>query len=467
MADFSLLSKFPQITSADIHSDLAWSQIRDIGKESSRLGKIELLKEGDYPFFKWVLKQVFDNTIVFGLKIKREEREALEAKCTEGEFTIQEVSFLTLLASGKYTRAEAMTRLEELAEHLSVDSMRFMIAIINKNIDAGINSSTINKVFKGLIPTYPYMRCSLPTQVNFDELTWEVGVYAQEKADGMFNNINVSKAGEVTILSRQGTMIPTDKLGEGFKHLTTALSSGYQYHGEMLIRDPKGKICPREIGNGIINSVCKGGDIPEGYTVFWQLWDMIPLYAAVAKGKYTEPYSFRFEKLLEELKGYASVVPITTSVVYSLAEAKAFYRKMLAEGKEGAVLKNSTAIWRDGTSKEQVKMKLVLDCDLIVKGFEEGQGKFEHNLGSLICESKDGQLVTNISGFGDELRREIWEHREEYLDKIVTVKFNDVMIKEGQPAALFLPRFVEFREDKEEADDLHRILATQRQAIGG
>ena len=467
MADYRMFAKLSQLSSADIHSDLAWNQIQDIGKEPSRNGKIDLLKEGDYPFFKWVLKQVFDNTIVFGLKVKRAERALLESKCTEGELTTEEVSFLTLLASGKYTRGEALTRLEELADHLSVDSMRFMIAIINKNIDAGINSSTINKVFKGLIPTYPYMRCSLPTQVNYNELSWEVGVYAQEKADGMFNNINVSKAGEVTILSRQGTIIPTDKLGDSFKYLANALPEGYQVHGEMLIKDPEGKICPREIGNGIINSVCKGGDIPEGYKVFWQVWDMIPLYAATAKGKYTEPYSFRFEKLCNELQGYAPVIPITTRVVYSLAEAKAFYHEMLSAGKEGAVLKSATAIWKDGTSKEQIKMKLALDCDLIIKGFEEGQGKFEHNLGSLICESSDGKLVTNISGFGDELRKEIWMHQENYLDTIVTVKFNDVMVKDGQPAALFLPRFVEFREDKTEADDLNRILDTQRQAIGG
>ena len=147
-------------------------------------------------------------------------------------------------------------------------------------------------------------------------------------------------------------------------------------------------------------------------------------------------------------------------------EAKSFYRFQLLQGHEGAVLKAATAIWKDGTSKEQIKMKMALDCDLVVKGFLEGEGKFEGNLGALMCESSDGWLKTNISGFNDAMRREIWGHKDDYLGKIVTVRFNDVMVKEGQPAALFLPRFIEFREDKSDADDLNRILATQKQAIG-
>ena len=54
------------------------------------------------------------------------------------------------------------------------------------------------------------MRCSLPTQVNLKDLEWSVGVFAQEKADGMFVNINVFPDG-VKLLSRQGTEIPIEK----------------------------------------------------------------------------------------------------------------------------------------------------------------------------------------------------------------------------------------------------------------
>lgn len=456
--DFSKLDQTP----------IVWQTIQKIAAEPSRNGKIAILEQNDTLLFRWVLQQVFDTTIVFGVKIKKAEWEpCLKNGGTRG-FTQEEIHFLVMLANGRYTRREAVIQVETFSRYLDPDSLKLLVAIINKDIAAGINASTINKVFKGLIPTYPYMRCSLPTQVPFDELPWDAGVYAQEKADGMFNNINVADTGEVEILSRQGTAIPTEKLGESFQLLKDTLDPGYQYHGEMLIVEKEdGEIQPREIGNGIVNSICKGGELPAKYAVFWQLWDMIPIHSAVSKGKYTEPYAHRFEKLMKVLHGgNKAVLPITTQVVHSLNEAKSFYRFQLLQGHEGAVLKAATAIWKDGTSKEQIKMKMALDCDLVVKGFLEGEGKFEGNLGALMCESSDGWLKTNISGFNDAMRREIWDHKDDYLGKIVTVRFNDVMVKEGQPAALFLPRFIEFREDKSDADDLNRILATQKQAIG-
>lgn len=454
-------------------SPLVWKQIQEIAAEPARNKKLQLLENTDYSFFKWMLTMVFDNTIVFGVKVRKSELtpmlEVVKANKSPRPFEPTEIEFLNSLKDRLITRKQALSRLEELSKELDEDSFQLLVCIINKDISAGINAATVNKIYRGLIPTYPYMRCSLPAQVAFDDLTWEAGVYAQEKADGMFNNINVPKNGEIEILSRQGTIIPTDKLGESFDSLKEILDEGYQYHGEMLIGDKKlGEILPREIGNGIINSICKGGELPNEYGIVWQLWDMVPLFAVTPKGKYTEPYMNRFERLKECIgKSNSAVWLIDTRVVHSIEEAKAFYHYQLNLGHEGAVLKNATAIWRDGTSKEQVKMKMVLDCDLVVTGFEEGEGRLEGTLGSLVCESSDGLLKTNISGLNDKMRNEIWNNRGAYTGMVVTVRFNDVMVKKGQPAALFLPRFVEFRMDKTQADDLNRILDTQRQAIGG
>ena len=454
-------------------SPLVWRKIQEIANEPSRNKKLDLLENTDFSFFKWVLKQVFDNTIVFGVKVKKAEwlpmLETAKRNDRGRPFEPSEVEFFVLLANGCYTRKEVIEHLDDLSKVLDADSFQLVVSIVNKDISAGINAASVNKIYKGLIPTYPYMRCSLPTQVAFDDLTWEVGVYAQEKADGMFNNINITQAGEVEILSRQGTVIPTDKLGESFQLLKDTLDAGYQYHGEMLlIKKDTGDTLPREIGNGVINSICKGGELPEEYWVYWQLWDMVPLYSIAPKGKYTEPYSRRYERLCQAVNGgNKAVMVIHTEVVHSLEAAQAFYRKELLMNHEGAVLKNATAIWRDGTSKEQVKMKMILDCDLIVTGYMEGDGRLEGTLGALVCESSDGKLKTCVSGFTDKMRNDIWAHQDDFLGSIVTVRFNDVMVKEGQPAALFLPRFVEFRMDKTEADDLNRIIDTQRQAIGG
>ena len=109
---------------------------------------------------------------------------------------------------------------------------------------------------------------------------------------------------------------------------------------------------------------------------FYSAFGMPYLYIRiVSKGKYLEPYANRFKTLSEHIRKNVLLSsqnghPITcievieTQIVYSMDKAQAFYRNMIASGKEGAVLKNPTAVWRDGTSKEQVKLKLVCDCDL-------------------------------------------------------------------------------------------------------
>lgn len=462
-------------TSAEV-----WDAIEEIAHEPSRNNKISLLQkwhDKGNTLFMWTLKMVFDNTVNFGIVVKKHELSDIEPWGTPKPFDTPISRFLTGLAAGSYTRNEALSRFRNLALNLDEKSLKLFTAIVNKDIGAGINASTINKVFKGLIPSFPYMRCSIPTYYDLQTMEWRTGVYVQEKADGMFVNINVNPCG-VQLLSRQGTVIPLDKLGEVAENLQRVLPVGYQVHGEMLVRDPDGKIAAREIGNGVLNSICKGGNLPEGWRPMFRVWDAIPLTAVEPKGKYTEPYKNRFE----ELKNYIlkaifrwnqediridCIETIETKVCFNKAQAMAFYRNMLMSGKEGVVLKNPTAIWKDGTSKEQIKMKLVCDCDLKVVGFDEGEGKYSGNLGSVVCESSDGMLRTNVSGFNDKTRSEIWKHREDYLGKIITVKFNDVMIKEGQKASLFLPRFVEFRDDKSESDTLEQILNSRNKAISG
>lgn len=472
---------YPVVGSDLSTSGEIWRTLVDIGRTNSRTEKIAILKaqfEKGNTLFKWVLKVVFDNTINFGIVLKGEEWFEFVNTRSNASFTPETIQFLVDLAEGLYTRKEALYKFRKLAANLGYDSLRLLVAIINKNIEAGINASTINLVWRGLIPTFPYMRCSLPTRVDLELLEWDVGVYAQEKADGMFANINVG-FDCVTILSRQGTEIPIDKLGDEIKWLSEVLPKGYQVHGEMLCRDPEGRIVPREIGNGVINSCTKGGSIPEGWSILFRVWDAIPLTAVEPKGKYTEPYSARFQSLKNYMKkaifriheeqqiNVTIVEPIETKIVHSIKEAKAFYRYMIGMGKEGAILKNPTAIWRDGVSKEQVKLKIECDCDLKVIGFIKGEGKYKDTLGSLICESADKSLRTNVSGFSDSLRKKIWECRTEYLGMVATVKFNDVMQKEGEVASLFLPRFVEFREDKVEADSFKRILEIRNTAIMG
>lgn len=390
---------------------------------------------------------------------------------------------------------DGIDKFSRLYYSLVDDDSRYLAkCIFEKDLHCGLGAKTINKVFDKLIPIVPYMRCSLPKQVPLETLPWKEGVISQEKADGMFVNINYSDDG-LTLCSRQGTQFNLDNLFgkhpyEYGRLLSRLVPKGNQTHGEMLVlkyEDEAFKVLPREEGNGLLNSVLQGSEMPEEHFVRFVLWDTIPLENAETATEYKELYVNRFrglvrnyydnlkdlaltnlssdEEFLFSIVGIVKIIP--TKVVYSFEEAQQHYREMLSKGKEGTVLKTKRGVWKNTTSKDQVKLKLVVDCDLEVVDLEPGKGKFASTFGSMKCKTSDGLLEVSISGFDDVTRQIFFDNKKDIIGKIVTVRFNNVMKpkEDGEKASLFLPRYVELRDDKDTADTLQQVIDAQSSAI--
>ena len=69
----------------------------------------------------------------------------------------------------------------------------------------------------------------------------------------------------------------------------------------------------------------------------------------------------------------------------------------------------------------------------------------------MICESRDGSLTVSVgSGLTDANRKDFMT--ENLVDKIVAVKYNSRITNSAGEESLFLPIFLELREDKTEAD---------------
>jgi hypothetical protein len=148
---------------------------------------------------------------------------------------------------------------------------------------------------------------------------------------------------------------------------------------------------------------------------------------------------------------------VWTKEVNNQYEAQTIFEKFLAEGQEGTILKSKTNIWEDKRSKEQIKFKGELECDLVVVDWEEGTGKNVGRLGALVCESSDGLIQVNVgSGYSDEQRKEFT--KQAVIGKILTVKYNARIKDRGDGVErLFLPTFIEMREDKDVADSSKKI----------
>ena len=142
---------------------------------------------------------------------------------------------------------------------------------------------------------------------------------------------------------------------------------------------------------------------------------------------------------------------VTSTIVETLEEAQEIFQGYLAEGFEGIILKDGAGVWEDKRSKTQIKFKGELECDLKIVAVEEGKGKAVGMLGAIICESADGIVKVNVgSGFNDAQRKQYW--KENLVDKIVAVKYNARIKNKQGEESLFLPVFVEIRDDKDVAD---------------
>lgn len=406
---------------------------------------------------------------------------------TNAEFDSSTLDLLNDLASRGLSGNAAKEALGEHLARLNEHSHELLWRIVLKDLRAGFGDSSVNKVAKGTLPVFPYQRCCLPKDAKLKEWDWSGGVISQEKADGMYCNINKDQGSVITMTTRQGNPLPVEKFPEIEWEIQNTFLPDTQSHGEILV-EVDGVVAKRAIGNGIINRVLDGGDFLPNERPVFRVWDQIPLSSVAPKCKINHAYSSRLQVLLKQLQALlpmhkpSEVTPlfytgkavqlIETRIVHSIKEAYAHYLEVLRRKGEGTIVKKKTAIWKDGTSKEQVKLKLEAPCELEVFGWNDGEGKNADMFGSLKCRTCDHLLEVNVSGFSDALRREIWENIDEWTGNgkggaIITVISNEILLPSASNPlhSLFLPRFEERRHDKDHADSLERVFAQFEAAI--
>jgi DNA ligase-1 len=297
-------------------------------------------------------------------------------------------------------------------------------------------------------------------------------VFSQVKANGMFATFirSTSLEGDVNVrfVSRNGQLFP-DSFSDYFATDAARMPDGH-YHGELLaFSETSGDslvLLPRQISNGHFNSVLKGGTMPAGVFPEFHTWDHIS--AETASRGVDDPAN-TYEKRYRSLPGMLDarrVRPIETKRVHSFEEAMHHYRDCLARGLEGTVIKHPDGIWRDHTSRHQIKLKLEVEVDLKVVAFNPARpgSKNVATFGSLQVATSCGKLSAGVQGFSETKRRDLWKRREEIVGSIISVKFNE-LTQTDKGYSLFLPVFAEERNDKDVADSLERVIEQYQSAI--
>jgi hypothetical protein len=424
--------------------------LNSLAANASRNFKIEQLNaHSDNETLREVIRLALDPFTQFYIR----KIPAYTRGSEENTIKLTEAMDLLFDLSNRYVTGNAgIEHLTAILSNTTSDDAKVIERIIQKDLKCGVQVSTANAVWTGLVLEYPVMLCSGFEQKLVDKIKYPA--YAQLKMDGMRFNAIV-RDGKVEFRSRNGKEL--NLLGN-LEQEFVALAGDVDcvFDGELLVMfDGDHQFADRQTGNGILSKANKGTiSAKEASMVHATVWDIIP-YAYFTSGHCPTPYSTRFaslELLTKKQKSEGKKIWLVTSnIVQTLEEAQTIFEGYLAEGLEGIILKDGSGEWEDKRAKHQIKFKGELECDLKIVGTEEGSGKYAGMLGNLICESADGVVKVSVgSGLTDLQRKEF--AKQNLVDGIVAIKYNSRIKNKLGEESLFLPIFVEIRDDKDTAD---------------
>ncbi len=332
-----------------------------------------------------------------------------------------------------------------------------LILILGRDLKMGVNTTSINKVYPGLIPTFDVMLADagIPLEKVLKDNEW---VYVQKKSDGK-RCIAICKKNSIEFFARSGKEIENLSRHEALKNSIATLRNCYIKEdfildGELIIENEDGTDADRQISNGLIMKKNLPKDEVERFSFI--VWDVLSLEDFQNDSNNT-PYEERYYTLINNIKWFNKLKVIETFVATTAEKAMEITNDFMKRGFEGSIIKTPYHLYRRKRSKDWIKIKDVRECDLKVVGYKYGNPgtKYETMLGSLICESEDGLLKVDVgSGYIDEIRKST---NESIIGTIIAVKYNQVIKDVDGNHSLYLPVFSEFRTDKSVADNLDKI----------
>jgi len=435
--------------------------LKELNENNSTNYKLEVLKKyKDDKRLQQVLQMTYDAVaFTYGMSVNQIEKfkpEKLEIPINL-DFAI--ASLLSNFCTREVTGHKALQMASNIIGNLKQDDADLIKKIINRDLKINVGKTQINKVWPGLITKPVYMRCGVYSEKTAKSISFPAIV--QLKADGTYREFTVQN-GHVESRSRSGESYEYPKIFEGLKNYEDGV-----YVGELTVKG----IDDRAKGNGLINS-----DNPPHDDIIVQLWDYITLDEYSQAGKKDRknpcetPYIKRWVQLnaIEYVNPHPNIEMIPAYECNTLQDALEATSKWMTDGFEGAILKDLNGVFKDGTSKHQLKLKLEISAEMRCTGFNEGTKgtKREGKVGSIKFANDEGTIQGSCSGFTDKELDYFTENQDKLVGKIMEVQFNDLSKASGNEFyALSHPRFIEWRDDKDETDSLDKVFELRQMAM--
>lgn len=314
--------------------------------------------------------------------------------------------------------------------------------IVIKDLRIGVNVSTINKVWKDLIPVF---KVQLANKLQDVKLQPEEIVAVTEKLDGI-RCLAIKEYESVKLFTRQGKLIT------GLVDIEQALlkvKGDWVFDGELLL-DCNEKIDSGTLYRQTVKAVNNKQEIKTG--IIFNVFDVITVEEfsnGVSKTKY---FSRRLNletmnKCVFNKEKYVNIVKL---LYYGKdhEQITECLLQMEQQNKEG-VMVNREDFYYCKRCNSLLKVKTMKTCDLEIIGFEKGLGKNSNTLGALVVDYK-GYTLKVGSGFSESMRDEIWESRNELLGRVAEIQYFEETKNEQGGLSVRFPVFKCIREKGKE-----------------
>lgn len=209
------------------------------------------------------------------------------------------------------------------------------------------------------------------------------------------------------------------------------------------------------------------GDYQEALdSITYTVWDMITPEEYFEKKSYTA-YEERLENVARMIPNLKNIELIDSRWVKTYEEAMAHFQEAINLGFEGTVLKAHDGPWKDGRPNTQIKMKLEIDVDLKIVGFNYGTGKNASVISSVDAESSDGLVYTSPTGMDEKTMKYVTANQDKLLGAILETKCCGLSNDSNGNYSLLHPVYLRLRTDEKNiADSLEDIKKIEAMAKG-
>ena len=437
-------------------------------KTSEKVELLQSLKDADIDIALDFFQKCLDVKYQFGCKRLPDYPENEPDRPSSYHFV--EIAYTRLLED----KTGISAFLDAVIHTLTRDEYMLFTRICKKDPSCGVSVALVNRVWEHAIDTGIKLCKAEPYSVKMMK-NIKYPCYVQKKEDGArclcfvdTENSTVkflsSSGKEYTCLIELENEIWQSQYFFSLEHN----NESFVLDGELVVLDNNNNIMPRKEGNGFLTKSIRGTITEsEAERIRFVIWDYIPFSEYYCNKTPSLPYHERL-RLVKLLTKYGDAfTSIDTKTANDIQEIIAEFKKKLKNGDEGIIVKNTNFIWEGKRIKEQIKLKLDLDTTLQVTGWKYGAKgtKYETMLGSLECSSSDGKVCVSVgSGFSDAFRKQFVKTYQRSDSNSMFVEIRSKKKKKNandDTYSLFLPRFIEIRLDKTEADDFEMIQKLQ------